>query len=508
MSRRSKRTTPQASLAAALALVVAGAVAVPAVVVSAGPGPVQRAAAVAAPTPVASRLAARMLEQGVLPHGRAARIAAEHATPADPAADPATKPARPLTAAGASAPPTTGTCRAQTGLACYSVRQLAAAYGVPGAHRAGWTGRGATVVLPIWMGAPQEVLRHDLAVLSKAYGLPPARVQVRTAGVIPPMPAPDAADALERYALAEETTLDAAMVHAIAPHARIVVLAVPGSEGDADPYTRLLAASRAYTARHPGVIVSMSYGTFESDADPGTMRRWDAQLSRMVHQDRVTVLAAAGNTGNTSGTSTEPNVPWPASSPHVTAVTGTEVTLDEQGRRTAADTVWSDRFGIGLATGGGLSRLFARPSFQNPYADIVGKARGTADVSANASIFSRVIVYSTYNVLGGAIDRDGGWRLIAGTSQAAPLWAGTLALVRQAAHRPLGPVDPALYRLGALGERSGLADVTTGGNAVPGNQGYAAGPGWDLPSGNGTIGDASRLVPVLAAAIRRMAALN
>jgi kumamolisin len=47
--------------------------------------------------------------------------------------------------------------------------------------------------------------------------------------------------------------------------------------------------------------------------------------------------------------------------------------------------------------------------------------------------------------------------------------------------------------------------VTQGCNAVPGNQGSCGAPGFDLVSGNGTIGDAARLVPALALAGRRRA---
>jgi hypothetical protein len=71
--------------------------------------------------------------------------------------------------------------------------------------------------------------------------------------------------------------------------------------------------------------------------------------------------------------------------------------------------------------------------------------RGDTDVAANASVDSRVRIYSTFNVLGGQIDAAGGWRAAAGTSQAAPLWAGMLALARQATGRPLGEINPALY---------------------------------------------------------------
>lgn len=465
---------------------------------------VQRAASPAGPSKAARQLAA-----GIIPlHGR-------HISRADVAA------ARTLTAPQAASsggptaaaspqgepvgsPPTTAQCRAQFGAPCYSVRQLARAYGVTGAHRAGWTGRGATVVLPIWHSVPEKTLRHDLGVFSAAYGLPKVDLEYRATGPITPMPSPDAPEAPWRYAIAEETVLDASMIHAMAPHARIVAIATPESATDGG-YTEILDAVRDYATAHPGAIVSMSYGTYESDLPAATLTRLNRQLSQIIRARKLTVAVANGDTGNTSGQSTAPNVPWPASSPDVLAVGGTKVDLDDRGRRHSPDTVWDDPDGIGMATGGGLSAIFARPAYQRPYRNLVGRHRGVADIAANGSGESRVVFYSTYNVLAGQIDRDGGWRRAAGTSVAAPLIAGITALARQAAHRPLGALNPALYRLAATPGRAtaaGIADVTTGCNSVPGNRGWCARPSWDaLTELDLTSSQLTRPLDVLAATL-------
>ncbi|TDB78746.1 hypothetical protein E1264_36525 [Actinomadura sp. KC216] len=502
---------PTKPTTAALTSVAVLGISAAAFALATGTGPVSRQAAPAgASTPAAAASIARQLAAGVLPLRGPRRITHADLNAARalaPTTGSLTNPsASPTTGTGpgtGKAPPTTAECRAAYGAPCYSVRQLARAYGVNGAHRAGWTGRGATVVLPIWHSVPEKTLRHDLGVFSAAYGLPKVDLEYRATGPITPMPPPDAPDAPWRYAIAEETVLDASMIHAMAPHARIVAIATPETPTDGG-YADILDAVRDYAAAHPGAIVSMSYGTYESDLPTATLTRLNQQLSQIISARKLTVTVSNGDTGNTSGQSTAPNVPWPASSPDVLAVGGTQVDLDDHGRRRSPDTVWGDPHGLGRATGGGLSKVFTRPAFQDRYAHLVGGHRGTSDVAANGSGDSRMIIYSTYNVLQGKINRDGGWWPAAGTSVSAPLWAGVLGLVRQAARQPLGRINPALYGLvAATGTRTGIADVTQGSNAVPGNPGFPAGLKWDVPSGNGTIGNARWLVPALAIAARR-----
>jgi hypothetical protein len=82
---------------------------------------------------------------------------------------------------------------------------------------------------------------------------------------------------------------------------------------------------------------------------------------------------------------------------------------------------------------------------------------------------------------------------LAGTSAAAPLWAGVAALANQqsaaAGAAPLGFLNPLIYTLGG-GSNSALAfrDVLVGNNTLRTNatKVYSAGPGYDLCTGWGT----------------------
>jgi subtilase family serine protease len=99
---------------------------------------------------------------------------------------------------------------------------------------------------------------------------------------------------------------------------------------------------------------------------------------------------------------------------------------------------------------------------------------------------------------------ENGYHVICGTSEATPEFASIVAIAAQVAGHPLGLLNPSLYRLGAQ-RAKGLVDVTLGDNTVTFTQddqtytipGDAARPGYDLPSGNGTV-NAAGLVPALA----------
>jgi subtilase family serine protease len=94
------------------------------------------------------------------------------------------------------------------------------------------------------------------------------------------------------------------------------------------------------------------------------------------------------------------------------------------------------------------------------------------------------------------------WYIIGGTSEATPIFSGVVALADQMAGHRLGDINPDLYILGALspyfGSAIGLADITSGNNSFAGVTGFNATRGYDLASGWGTVGNASRFVPALA----------
>ena len=148
------------------------------------------------------------------------------------------------------------------------------------------------------------------------------------------------------------------------------------------------------------------------------------------------------------------------------------------------------------ASGGGFSRLFGRPSYQNGVPGI-GSMRGVPDVAADGDPVTGIAVITGNPGGGYAVSGH------AGTSASAPLWAGIIALADQYARRHLGFVNPALYRIARSSQyHRAFHDVTAGSsNAAEFPRGTIAGyravPGWDPVTGWGSP-DAQVLVPLLA----------
>ena len=143
-------------------------------------------------------------------------------------------------------------------------------------------------------------------------------------------------------------------------------------------------------------------------------------------------------------------IDWPASDPLVTAVGGTQLHLNDEGYRTAPDSVWNDLSStVGVpgpvytwgSSGGGHSTVFSRPQFQDGVAGIVGDSRGTPDIAMSAAVNGAVDFYDTTD------PSVAGWGIVGGTSEASPLFSGIVALADQVAGHSLGYLNPALYAM-------------------------------------------------------------
>jgi kumamolisin len=135
--------------------------------------------------------------------------------------------------------------------------------------------------------------------------------------------------------------------------------------------------------------------------------------------------------------------------------------------------VWNDP-GHG-ATGGGVSDVFALPSWQAAAgvpdrAGGGGPGRGVPDVAGNAD------PATGYQVL-----VDGQRTVVGGTSAVAPLWAALISRLAQATGRTFGLLQTPLYAGVTAGVPApGFRDITSGSNGA-----YAATAGWDACTGLG-----------------------
>jgi subtilase family serine protease len=397
-----------------------------------------------------------------------------------------------------SQPPTDAFCRATFNAPCYSPQEIRTAYGMNGLINSGMVGAGQTIVIIDSYGSP--TIAADLAAFDQGFGIPdpPSFTVLSPLGTVPWNPTlyPDQPD------WAGEVTLDVEWAHAMAPGAAIVLMTSPVDETQGvQGLPQFLALEQYALDHHLGKIISQSWAATENtlffdSAGPGGPKVIEdfLALERRAANERVTVLAAAGDNG-TSNPDTAgafysfPTVNFPASSPYVTSVGGTTLYTDTSGNY-QSETVWNNA-GC-CAGGGGISELFKAPDYQREglrrgVINQLGGMRGVPDVSYNADCNNAILVYLSFFGPDAA-----GWYTICGTSEGSPQWAGIVADLNQYAGRPLGFLNPALYAAGGLGAFYHFGrDVTVGNNAlldVPGAvaPGYSAAPGWDPASGWGS----------------------
>jgi subtilase family serine protease len=401
-------------------------------------------------------------------------------------------------------PPTTTECVQQVGIPCYQPSQFQQAYNMKSLYSRGLDGTGQTIVIVDSFGSP--TIEQDLHTFDQSFGLPdPSLKIIQPDG---PVPAWNPRDST-MTGWGVETSLDVEYAHAMAPGANILLVETPVAETEGTVGFPEIVQAENYVINHNlGDVITQSFGATEETFPSAQSILKLRSAYKNANRHHVTVLASSGDTGVSNyqfnGSDYYPFrvTAWPSTDPLVTSVGGTQLHLDEQGNRTAPDSVWNDQdlFGSPAAGSGGDSHVFSRPGFQRSVAGIVGAQRGTPDVSLSAAVNGAALVYLSEP----AADQPPGWYLIGGTSEASPLFSGLVAVADQAAGHRLGRLNPTLYKLGS--GSPGLTDVTHGNNTVTFTYqtgksvtvpGYDAVPGYDMASGLGTP-DGAALVNALA----------
>lgn len=259
-------------------------------------------------------------------------------------------------------------------------------------------------------------------------------------------------------------------------------------------------------------IISSSYNEACSGQPDAAKLAAFRQTAQQANSQGITWINGSGDTGAAGCdgfvpvAQNGPVVPLPVAMPEVTSVGGTEL-----GDETAAywnnnndpngaaaksyipENSWNDTAGMGFlfASGGGSSTLISKPNWQTGSGVPDDGRRDVPDASLSAAAATPYLVIT-----------GGSQKLYAGTSAAAPAFAGMVALLSQyltsagVQQNPgLGNVNPIFYRL-AANNAAAFHDITQGNNVVPcasgstgctnGSFGYNAGPGYDLVTGLGT----------------------
>ncbi|HMC87942.1 MAG TPA: S53 family peptidase, partial [Gemmataceae bacterium] len=234
---------------------------------------------------------------------------------------------------------------------------------------------------------------------------------------------------------ASEIALDVEWSHAIAPGAKILLV-----EASDNSFNNLLSAA-SFAAGQPGVVaVSMSWGGGEFSTETG----FDSTFVTPSGHGGVTFLASSGDSG-------APAI-YPGTSPNVVSVGGTTLNVDTSGNY-LSESGWS-------GSGGGISSVESQPAYQKGVVTQSSTLRTNPDVAYDANPNTGFPVYDSFNN-----GTSAPWSQFGGTSDAAPQWAGLIAIADQGrALAGKGALDgrsqtlPMLYQLAA----TDFHDITTG----------------------------------------------
>ena len=374
----------------------------------------------------------------------------------------------------------------------YTATQLAQAYSFAPLYSQGRLGAGVTVAVY----ELEPYLASDVAAYQSCFGTSASVSNVLVDG------------GPGQGAGTGEAALDVETVAGLAPMAHILVYEGPDTTSQAalDVYNQIAVDDQAQ-------VVSTSWGLCEAQLGTGTINA-EAQIFQQMAAQGQSVVAAAGDSGSEDcyappqSSDAALAVDDPGSQPWVTSAGGTSLTSIGP---PPSETVWDDSKGAG---GGGVSSVWTMPSWQagpgvtNAYstgapcgAPSGSYCREVPDVSASADPMHGSVVYHA-----------GGWTVIGGTSDAAPLWAALLALSDSGCFTPgegpgnvVGMANPAIYELGS-GSDPPFNAVTSGENQFvvpdpappasyppgpyfPAGTGYSMAAGWGSPIASQLLAD-------------------
>ncbi len=407
------------------------------------------------------------------------------------------------------------------GILANTVFEMRNAYDLNALYATGYTGKGETIVIVDAYGSP--TLYQDLLTFitwQNSYGanLPWTNMSEiqKHVKIYYPFGKPDfnVSDPTQ-VAWSTEATLDVDMAHAIAPNANIALVITPTDDNKALDYAVAYAVNK-----HLGSTISLSWGTPEPQiiAENGVHEAYFANsVFRHAAYEGITIFASAGDWGSTNGYDFN-NALFPASSPYVTAVGGTNLFMNCADGFQEGTGSWDgqNHFGIQysyeiagndyqamaadgfpmpmdlVTTGGAQSKIFDLPSWQRgitlTYANgttVKPTGRCVADVAFDSGVYGGLgaIFLSAFSP-GQPV-----MTVVGGTSQGAPFWAALTALANQQSRHNLGFINPELYEYKNANYKAGaFHDVTVGDNTSPGSTttGYQATSGWDAPTGLGS----------------------
>jgi subtilase family serine protease len=406
-------------------------------------------------------------------------------------------------------------------------------YDVKPLYNSGFNGAGHSIAIP----GQTDLVMSDIETFQTNIGLPVKDPQVIVTGTDPGVQA-FSGDL-------GESDLDIEWASGLAPGASIIFVT---SQSVVDAETFIVDNNVAD-------VMSITYGLCEAQYGRADTLSLNTLFQQAVAQG-MTVVAASGDEGAAdcdSGSSLSYvtqglSVDVPSSLPYVTGVGGTEF---NEGIGTGATSYWSNsnnssngsalsyfpeiswndsaNDGSPAASGGGVSTIFAKPSWQTGTGVPNNSFRNVPDLALDASAdhdgyltCSETQLTSTSPLVPTCVDGlrlastaaqcaaenppltspCGTFNVSGGTSASAPAFAAMIAILNQQTGQRQGFINPNLYTLASISSNA-FHDITSGNNivacqggspncsstvaAVQGTLGYSAGVGYDLVTGWGSI---------------------
>ncbi|MGB9074940.1 MAG: choice-of-anchor D domain-containing protein [Terriglobales bacterium] len=269
-----------------------------------------------------------------------------------------------------------------------------------------------------------------------------------------------------------EQTLDMTQAMGMAPGSTMLYNFVCGDAYNTGTFDETACLSSMVSTAQAPLSLQISCSWSWTPADPQTD---DPYYQQMAAQGQSFFAASGDSAKWVSG-----GFVYPQEDAFIISVGGTDLLTNGAGGGWQSETAWS-------SSGGGISPdHIAIPSWQQLPGVINSQNKGSTqyrngpDVAAEAN-------FDFYVCHKGSC--GGGW---GGTSFAAPMFAGYLALANQQAVANGVPapgfINPTIYPLGLSGGyAAAFHDITSGSNGFPAVTGYDLVTGWGSPNGPGLI---------------------
>jgi subtilase family serine protease len=364
-----------------------------------------------------------------------------------------------------TAPQAYGRTRFPTPNCGYTPRQIRMAYGLQGASKSGITGKGVNVAIVDAYNSPTIV--RDVNAYSRRTGEPVLAPGQYTDHSAPRKDWTDQQLCGGAVGWHVEQTLDVEAMHGVAPGVHIAFFGAANCDTAID--TELNRIVQTQAAR----IVSNSFG-FAGEGGLGSEVALERSIFVQGALEGIGFYFSTGDWGdNTPLGDPVAEADYPATDPMATAVGGTSLALNRS-RHYKFETDWGNlvdpvnfkvtpaRYQVPLpgvfggAGGGGASRLFIQPLYQNGVVP-VGLAtqhggstpmRVTPDVATVGDPETGYLIcFDTPRSAAGGRCPDSATFPIGGTSLSCPVFAAIQALASQGRVNPIGFANPALYTM-------------------------------------------------------------